>query len=65
MPKIKTHRATAKRFSVTKSGKVKLNHSFRRHKLGLKTTKRKRDLRRAGYLSESVAPTVKKLIPYA
>ena len=65
MPKIKTHRATAKRFTVTKSGKVKLNHSFRRHKLGMKSTKRKRDLRHAGYLSESVAPTVKKLIPYA
>lgn len=62
MSKIKTHKATAKRFSVTKSGKVKLNHTFRRHKLGLKTTKRKRALRKAGYLSTSMAPTIKKLI---
>lgn len=65
MGKIKTHKATAKRFTVTKSGKVKLNHSNRRHKLGLKTSKRKRLLRKAGYLSESMAPTVKSLISRA
>lgn len=62
MAKIKTHKATAKRFSVTKGGKVKLNHTNRRHKLGIKTTKRKRNLRKTGYLSTSMAPTVKKLI---
>ena len=64
MGKIKSHKATAKRFSVTKSGKVKLTHMNRRHKLGLKSAKRKRILRNAGYLSESIAPTVKRLIPY-
>ncbi|MBQ0010423.1 MAG: 50S ribosomal protein L35 [Ruminococcus sp.] len=63
MPKIKTHRATAKRFSVTKSGKVKMNSSYRRHKLGLKTPKRKRQLRRNVYLSPSFADTIKSLIP--
>ncbi len=62
MAKIKTHKATAKRFSVTKGGKVKLNHTNRRHKLGLKTTKRKRNLRKTGYLSTSMAPTIKTLI---
>lgn len=62
MAKIKTHKATAKRFSVTKGGKVKMNHTNRRHKLGFKDTKRKRSLRKAGYLSTSMAPTVKKLI---
>lgn len=63
MPKIKTHRATAKRFSVTKSGKVKMNSSYRRHKLGIKTPKRKRQLRRNVYLSASFADTIKSLIP--
>ena len=63
MAKIKSHKATAKRFSLTKSGKVKYNHSHRRHKLGLKTTKRKRDLRRRGYLSDSFTKTIKTLIP--
>lgn len=62
MAKIKTHKATAKRFSLTKSGKVKLNHTNRRHKLGLKTAKRKRQLRKSGYLSTSMAPTIASLI---
>ena len=65
MGKIKTHKATAKRFSVTGTGKVKINHTDCRHKLGLKTSKRKMKLRKAGYLSESMAPTIKKLMPYA
>ena len=62
MPKMKSHSASSKRFSLTKSGKVKLNHSNRRHKLGIKTTKRKRALRSQGYLSESFAPTYRTLI---
>ena len=65
MAKIKTHKATAKRFSLTKSGKVKLNHSHRRHKLGLKTPKRKRQLRRGGILNASFEGAIKKLLPYA
>ena len=63
MGKIKTHRATAKRFDVTKSGRVKMNHSHHRHNLGLKSAKRKRHLRSGTYLSESFAATVKSLMP--
>ena len=62
MGKIKTHKAASKRFSLTKSGMVKLNHTNRRHKLGLKTAKRKRQLRKRGYLSEAMAPNVRKMI---
>lgn len=62
MGKIKTHRASAKRFSVTGTGKVKMNHSEHRHKLGLKTQKRKRNLRKGAYLSEAMAANVKRLI---
>ena len=65
MGKIKTHKASAKRFSLTASGKVKMNHSHHRHNLGLKTAKRKRSLRKADYLSEAKAPIVRKLMPYA
>ena len=61
MGKIKTHSATAKRFNVTKSGLVKMNH--RRHNLGIKTPKRKRQLRQNAYLSESFAATIKSLMP--
>ena len=62
MGKIKTHKASAKRFDVTGSGKVKMNHSHHRHNLGLKTAKRKRNLRTAGVLSASMTPTARKLI---
>ena len=60
--KLKSHKASAKRFTLTKSGLVKMNHSHHRHNLGLKTAKRKRSLRKAGYLSEAMAPTVRTLI---
>ncbi|MBQ7170745.1 MAG: 50S ribosomal protein L35 [Clostridia bacterium] len=62
MAKIKTHKASAKRFKVTGSGKVKMNHAQHRHNLGLKTQKRKRNLRKSAILSASMAPTIKTLI---
>ena len=62
MGKVKTHKASAKRFSVTASGKVKMSHNNHRHKLGLKTAKRKRGLRKGAILSESFAPTYRSLI---
>ncbi len=62
MGKIKTHRASAKRFFLTGSGKVKMNHNNHRHNLGIKTSKRKRGLRKGAILSESFAPTYRTLI---
>ena len=62
MGKIKTHKASSKRFSLTGSGKVKMSHNNHRHKLGLKTAKRKRGLRKSAILSESFAPTYRTLI---
>ena len=59
MPKIKTHGSTAKRFTVKKSGIVKMNSNGRRHKLGIKTPKRKRQLRRDAYLSPAMTANVK------
>ena len=64
MPKIKTHRAAAKRYSLTKTGKVKINHAFRSHILTKKSTKRKRNLRKGTYASAANAKVIKKLIPY-
>ena len=64
MPKLKTHRGAAKRFKVSKGGKIKMNHVNRRHILTKKTTKYKRGLRKASYLSAANAAMVKKLIPY-
>ena len=62
MGKVKTHKASAKRFSLTATGKVKINHCNRRHKLGIKTAKRKRQLRGAATMSESMAPIYRALI---
>lgn len=64
MPKLKTHRAAAKRFSLTKTGKVKRGSAFRSHILNKKTTKRKRNLRKMAYASAANAKVIKKLIPY-
>ncbi len=47
MPKLKTHRGAAKRFSVTAKGNVKRSKAFASHILTKKTTKRKRTLRKS------------------
>ena len=64
MPKIKTHRGAAKRFGLTKSGKVKRGKAIRSHNLNKKTTKRKRHLRKGGYLSAANEATIKSMMPY-
>ncbi|MCR4336633.1 MAG: 50S ribosomal protein L35 [Candidatus Omnitrophica bacterium] len=64
MPKLKTNRSVAKRFRLTKSGKIKKRNAGRGHVLGKKTRKLKRQLRRSGYLSPSDAKRVRRLLPY-
>jgi len=64
MPKIKTHRGAAKRFSLTKTGKVKRAKAYKSHILNKKTTKRKRNLRKATFISAVEAKNIKQLIPY-
>lgn len=44
MPKMKTHRASAKRFKVTGRGKVLRRQGFRAHLLEKKPTRRTRRL---------------------
>ena len=62
--KIKTHRGAAKRFSLTKTGKIKRGHAYRSHILNKKSTKRKRGLRKIGYAAAANAPAIRRLIPY-
>lgn len=62
MGKIKTHKASSKRFSVTGTGKVKMFHSQHRHNTAKKTAKRKRMLRSGAYLSSSMTGNIKILI---
>jgi len=51
MPKMKSHRGARKRFSLTGTGKVKRFKAFKSHILTKKTSKRKRNLRRAGLIA--------------
>ncbi|MBI4827752.1 MAG: 50S ribosomal protein L35 [Nitrospinae bacterium] len=64
MPKRKTRRGAAKRFSLTASGKVKYKKSHLRHILTSKTTKNKRGLRKAGVLNGVETNRIKQLLPY-
>ena len=64
MPKQKSHRGAAKRFSFTKTGIVKHKQMNANHQVRLKTTKRTRNLRKAAYLTKTEGATMKKLIPY-
>ena len=64
MPKLKTNRSAAKRFRFTKKGKIKKRNAGRRHILGSKSRKRKRYLRQTGYLSQSDAKKIRRLLPY-
>jgi len=64
MPKIKTHRGAAKRFSLTKSGKVKRGQAYTSHILNKKSAKRKRNLRKGSLISPQEAKNIKILIPY-
>lgn len=65
MPKMKTKRAAAKRFSMTANGKVKYKKMNLRHILTKKASKRKRKLCKAGYVAPGpVYQIKKKLLPY-
>ncbi len=65
MPKMKSKRSAAKKFSLTGTGKVKYKKMNLRHILTKKASKRKRNLRASGILSEADAARVRKqLLPY-
>ena len=64
MPKMKTHRGAAKRFTKTASGKIKSGHSHHSHILTKKSTKRKRGLRGTDVVADVDAPRIRRMIPY-
>lgn len=64
MPKMKTHRGAAKRFSLTKSGKIKRAKAYKSHILTKKSSKRKRNLRKGTYIAAQEEKNIRKLIPY-
>lgn len=62
MPKMKTHSAAKKRFSLTGSGKLRRNRAFRSHLLEHKSPKRKRHLRKATLVAASDGREVLRLL---
>ena len=65
MPKMKTNRGAAKRFSRTKNGSFKRQHAYARHLKAVKSPKRRRNLRQATLVSAEETPRMKRLLPYA
>jgi large subunit ribosomal protein L35 len=64
MPKIRTHKGTAKRFRLTSTGKVMRRKAFRSHLLEHKSSKRKREYRSQHEVARVDRHTVIRLAPY-
>jgi len=64
MPKMKTNKSAAKRFSKTGTGKLKRNKANKQHILTKKSTKRKRNLRQSAMTDATNVKNMKKILPY-
>lgn len=64
MPKIRTHKGTAKRFRVTKNGKVMSRHAQQSHILEKKSPKRKRAFSGTRVVASADVKAVKRVAPY-
>ena len=64
MPKTKTSKSAAKRFKLTGSGKLKRNKAYKSHILTKKSSKRKRNLRKATIVDAANFKNMKKILPY-
>lgn len=63
MPKVKTNSAAKKRFKKLPSGKIKMMSTKRRHLLTKKNRKKKRQLRKGGYISKCDIGHLTSLLP--
>lgn len=64
MPKMKSNRGAAKRFTVTGKGKVRRSKAYSSHILTKKSTKRKRKLRQRTLIADADMKTVRRMLPY-
>jgi len=60
MPKMKTHSGAAKRFRVTRNGKIMRGKAYKSHILEKKSPKRKRNFRQQGTISPADMKVVKR-----
>ena len=64
MPKMKSHRGAAKRFTKTSSGKIVRQRANKQHILTKKRTKRKRNLRKDTLIAKADEASVRRMLPY-
>ena len=64
MPKIKTHKAAAKRIGVTGSGKFVRVKAWSGHHLEIKSSRRTRRYAGKALMSPAHAKQVRRLLPY-
>jgi large subunit ribosomal protein L35 len=61
----KTRKAVAKRFKITATGKILRQHASRRHLLGSKNAKKKRQLAKAALVHHTDVARIKANLPFA
>lgn len=64
MPKLRTHKASAKRFRVTKTGKLVRPHGQKSHLLTGKSQRRKRQYSKLLILKSGDARRIRRALPY-
>jgi large subunit ribosomal protein L35 len=65
VPKMKSKRGAAKRFSVRPGGSIKRGGAFKRHILTKKTTKRKRQMRKRSAVDSTNLAAIRNMLPYS
>ena len=63
MPKMKTHKGSAKRFKFTGKGKISRRKAYSNHLFASKTTKRKRNLRKSTLVDKTNEKRLRRLLP--
>jgi len=64
MPKLKSSKSAAKRFTKTGTGKLKRMKAYKSHILTKKSAKRKRNLRKAAITDATNVRNMKRILPY-
>lgn len=65
MPKLKTNKAAAKRYSLTATGKVKRTKANRRHLLANKTARQRKSGKvQNAYADKTCVEGIKRMLPY-
>lgn len=62
MPKLKTHKGTAKRIKLTSTGKLMRRRAFGGHMLAKKSKSRKRNINTPAVVKGSMAKNVKRAL---